>query len=75
MLDPESYDHFRDPQTEHITWCCDSTGATTGELTRFYAMITMAESYWSEPDEPEARSNLLHSLVDGSVRFKSMRLA
>jgi hypothetical protein len=68
-LDPESYGHFRDPETMHITWCCEPTCATTAELIKFDTMVTMNESYWSGPDEPRARSNLLDSLVDKNLRY------
>ncbi|EEU34664.1 uncharacterized protein NECHADRAFT_82338 [Fusarium vanettenii 77-13-4] len=30
-LDPESYGHFTDPETKHITWCSDRSCATTLE--------------------------------------------
>lgn len=45
MIDPDSYGHFTDPDTEHITWCRDQSCATTRELLRFYALIYLGGLY------------------------------
>lgn len=68
MLDLDSYGHFQDPETQHTTWYCNPACATIGELIRFYIIVTIDKSYQSKPDEPEIKSKLLGSLVDGNIR-------
>ncbi|KAH8684031.1 hypothetical protein BGZ61DRAFT_455538 [Ilyonectria robusta] len=39
-LDPESYGHFSDQDTKHITWCDDRFCITTRELRQFSELIS-----------------------------------
>lgn len=41
LLDPESYGHFDDEETKHITWCDDRDCATSCELLRHDSFISL----------------------------------
>ena len=52
-VDPDSYGHFTDPGTKHITWCDDRRCATTFELVRTACLYRLAwgrdrKQTWSE---------------------------
>jgi hypothetical protein len=69
-LDPSSYGHFEDPETQHITWCNDRSCMTTRDLIKFYTIIAQAESFqgdFSREKLTETLESLDHS-VKGKVK-------
>lgn len=62
MLDPSSYGHFEDPETQNITWCNDRCCMTTRELIKFYTIIKCFQGGFSREKLAENLEYLDHSV-------------
>ncbi|KAL6408883.1 hypothetical protein AUP68_07831 [Ilyonectria robusta] len=68
-LDPESYGHFSDQDTKHITWCDDRFCITTRELRQFSELISPAmKNLWPPFRDGSGRAiRFLETLVTQSI--------
>lgn len=71
MLDPSSYGHFEDSETQNITWCNDRYCMTTRELVKYYTIIKSFQGDFSREKLAETLEHLDDEVKEEVERLRA----